>query len=410
MKFVWIAVLILKFIVQTFLDWKNGRFIKSHFQKVPQKFEHFITLEEHQKAQSYELEKNKIHLISRIYHLGLLTCFTLGGGINWMYQQVLPLSPNYLIQGLALFALYSVLSFWLNLPESLYETFVLEEKYGHNRTTLKTYIIDIIKMTLLSLVIGAPLLAGVLWFIENFHGTWWIWTFIMLSSFQLLMLIIYPTYLAPLFNKFTPMPEGDLKERILHLLEKTHFHSDGLFVMDASKRSGKGNAYFTGFGRHKRIVFFDTLIENLVPEEVEAILAHELGHFKKKHILKMMIKSFSLSLISLWLLSYLMHSELFHHMHGTISNVSAVTLLLFSLVTSTYTFFFIPINSYFSRKNEFEADQFAAEFSNSKALISALLKLYKKNTSSLTTDPLYSAFYFSHPPAIERIEHLESLN
>ncbi len=236
---------------------------------------------------------------------------------------------------------------------------------------------------------------------------WWLYAWIFLSAFQLIMMWVYPTFIAPLFNKFEPLEEGEVKDKILNLLQRTGFESNGLFIMDASKRSGHGNAYFTGFGKTKRIVFFDTLVNTLEASEIEAVLAHELGHFKRKHVMKLMAKAFIFSFVGLYILGYLMKAEWFFTAHGVESTQSYIALTLFMMVSGIYTFFITPLSSWTSRKYEFEADEFAAKHSDASDLINALVKMYKDNASTLTPDPVYSAFYHSHPPALIRVNFLE---
>jgi STE24 endopeptidase len=268
---------------------------------------------------------------------------------------------------------------------------------------------DMFKMGILSVLLGAPIAYSILLIMQKLTDAWWVYAFLFLTSVQLLLIFIYPTFIAPFFNKFTPLPEGEIKAKILALLARCGFKSSGLFVMDASKRSGHGNAYFTGFGQNKRIVFFDTLINTLEPEEVEAVLAHELGHMKKKHVLKGMLKAFLFSFIGFAVLGALKNNTAFFNGHGvqTISDYMAITI--FSMVSGTYTFLLTPFSSWTSRKHEYEADTFAAENAKASKLISALVKMYKDNASSLTPDPLFSKFYFSHPPALERVSFLEGL-
>jgi STE24 endopeptidase len=286
---------------------------------------------------------------------------------------------------------------------------VIEEKYGFNKMTWKTFLGDMAKAGVLTLFLGTPIAYGILLIMEKLGANWWIYAFLFLTAIQLLLIFIYPTFIAPFFNKFTPLPEGEIKNKIVSLLTRCGFKSSGLFVMDASKRSGHGNAYFTGFGKNKRVVFFDTLISTLEAEEVEAVLAHELGHMKKKHVLKGMLKSFFFSFVGFAILGALKNNTAFFNGHGVQTLTDYMALTLFSMVASTYTFLLTPLSSWTSRKHEYEADQFAAENAKASKLISALVKMYKDNASSLTPDPLYSKFYFSHPPALERVSYLESL-
>jgi STE24 endopeptidase len=297
----------------------------------------------------------------------------------------------------------------IELPSSYYQTFVIEEKYGFNKSTVSQFVKDQLLGLALGAAIGLPLLAVILWVMDSIGATWWLWAWAILLSFSLLMSWLFPTVIAPLFNKFTPMADGALKQRIQTLLERCGFHSEGIFIMDGSKRSGHGNAYFTGLGNHKRIVFFDTLVNSLDDEELEAVLAHELGHFKCKHVVKMLISSSVMSLIGFAILGWLINETWFYNGLGVEQPSNAAALLLFMLAAPVFTTFMQPISSYFQRKFEFEADSFAAQHAKASKLISGLVKLYQENANTLTPDPLYSAFHYSHPPAAIRIAHLESL-
>jgi STE24 endopeptidase len=306
----------------------------------------------------------------------------------------------------SVFALMSI----LELPLGFYQTFVIEEKFGFNKTTVKQFVIDQFMQLGLGAVIGLPLLALILWVMASVGEYWWLWAWAIVMGFSLLMSWIYPTVIAPLFNKFTPLEDGGLKQRIQGLLERCGFTSQGIFIMDGSKRSGHGNAYFTGFGKNKRIVFFDNLVNSLDEEELEAVLAHELGHFKCKHVIKMLCASAVISLVSLAVLGWLINQNWFYTGLGVSleQKSNAVALLLFMLVSSSFTFFMQPISAYFQRQFEFEADDFAALNANAKKMITGLVKLYEENASTLTPDPLYAAFHYSHPPASIRIAHLEA--
>jgi STE24 endopeptidase len=296
----------------------------------------------------------------------------------------------------------------LEAPFNLYRTFIIEAKFGFNKMTFSLYLIDALKGMLIGAVLGLPLLFGVLWLMERMGDLWWLYVWSVWVSFNLLLLFIYPTFIAPLFNKFSPMQDQTMKARIETLLSKCGFTSSGLFVMDGSKRSAHGNAYFTGFGKTKRIVFFDTLLERLSINEVEAVLAHELGHFKHKHVVKRIAMTFVMSLGFLWLLGVLMQTTWFYQGLGVTTQSKAIALLLFFLVLPVFSFLLSPILSAYSRKHEFEADAYAAKQTASGDLVTALVKLYQDNASTLTPDPLYSKFYDSHPPAAARIANLQA--
>lgn len=401
--------LITKYMVETFLDQKNARHIAKHSNNVPEMFSSKITLEDHQKAAKYSLAKIKTSRFFHIVEIIILLIWTLGGGLNYLNEVVIGLGYSQLVTGVIFFAIFTLVSSILSLPQSLYSTFVLEEKFGFNKTTPKIFVVDMIKGAVLGSVIGLPILYGILWIMGALGTYWWVYAWAFLTTIQFVLMWAYPTFIAPLFNKFSPLAEGEVKNKVLELLKRTGFKSNGLFVMDASKRSGHGNAYFTGFGDNKRIVFFDTLIETLEAEEVEAVLAHELGHFKRKHIIQMLVKGVIFSFIGFAVLGYLLTSEAFFTGHGVQTPSTYMALMLFSMIAGVYTFFLTPINAWNSRKHEFEADTYAAENSNADKLISALVKMYKDNASTLTPDPQYSAFYHSHPPALIRVKFLESL-
>lgn len=405
---IFISALCLKGIIEAYLDKRNIKHIGKNFNQVPQEFADKITLEDHQKAARYSIEKlNKGQLFNFLGYI-ILIGWTLLGGLDVLNNWITSLELSPILTGTAFILAFSFINSILSLPESLYTTFVIEEKYGFNKTTLKIFFTDMIKSSILGLIIGTPLIYGILWIMDSLGEYWWAYAWAFLSIFQLLLMWIYPTFIAPIFNKFTELEEGEVKDRILALLDRVDFTSKGLFVMDASRRSGHGNAYFTGFGKNKRIVFFDTLINSLNAKEVEAVLAHELGHFKRKHILKMMIKAFVFSFIGLFILGQLMQTTWFFEMHGVHSGETYMALTLFLLVSGIYTFFITPISSWTSRKYEFEADEFASKNSDPQELINALVKMYKDNASTLTPDPLYSAFYHSHPPALTRVKFLET--
>jgi STE24 endopeptidase len=296
----------------------------------------------------------------------------------------------------------------IDLPFSIYRTFVLEQRFGFNKTDSKTFVVDLLKEILLTLVIGLPLIYAVLYLMGEMGEYWWLYVWLVLTSFSLLMFWLYPTYIAPIFNKFKPLDNAKLKVKIDNLLERTGFKSDGVFVMDGSKRSSHGNAYFTGIGKNKRIVFFDTLLEGMDDQEVEAILAHELGHFHHKHIRKHMINLFAITLTGLALLGYLINQPWFFHGLGVNTMSNHTALILFTLTMPVFSFFIAPISNYLSRKHEFEADAFAAKHTNADDLVSSLVKLYRDNAATLTPDKIYSAFHDSHPSASIRIAHLKA--
>ncbi len=401
-----LAFFAISIVVKFWLSQRHLSHIQKHRAQVPDAFSEKITLEEHQKAADYTTTKVKFGRIPLIYDAIILLAWTLGGGLELLDQfaRGYELSPIY--TGILVILSMMIISSLLDLPFSLYSTFVIEEKFGFNRTTMKTFIVDLFKGALLSVALGVPLIWVILWLMEQAGDFWWLYTWAVLTTFSLFIAWAYPTWIAPIFNKFSPLEEGETLSRITGLLNRCGFNSDGIFVIDGSKRSSHGNAYFSGFGKNKRIVFYDTLLESLSDDELEAVLAHELGHFKRKHIVKGMAISFATTLIGLGVLAWLMKADWFYNSLGISTPSTYMALLLFTLVTPVFTFLLSPIMSLFSRKNEFEADEYAAQQSEAKYLIQALVNLYKENANTLTPDPLYSAFYDSHPPAPVRIAHL----
>ncbi len=403
-----LTMLLISTLMRLYLSQRQIDHVKKHRAKVPDSFADKITQEDHQKAADYTTAKVKFGRLPLFYEIVLLLMWTLGGGLQWLDTNVITLGLDPILTGITVILAFTFISSLLDLPFSLYNTFVIEEKFGFNRTTIKTFIIDLLKGSLLGLAIGVPLLYVILWLMQQTGEQWWIYTWLVISGFSLFMMWVYPTWIAPIFNKFEPLEEGETLNRITSLLERCGFNSNGIFVIDGSKRSSHGNAYFSGFGRNKRIVFFDTLLKMLSDDELEAVLAHELGHFKKKHIIKGMAISFGTTLLALAVLAWLMKAEWFYTALGVAQPSTYMALLLFMLVMPVFSFIFQPLFSIFSRKNEFEADAFAAEQTDAKHLIQALVGLYRENASTLTPDPIYSAFYDSHPPAPVRIAHLNA--
>lgn len=405
--FIFLALLIITTGVQLWLSLRNAKHVAQHRSAVPEEFADKITLEEHQKAADYTRTKGSFGRFNLILGAVVLLLWTLGGGLEILDNAIRSFSWGPLTTGVAVIIGFSLISSIIDIPTSLYSTFVIEEKFGFNKSTIKVFIIDMLKGAALSVVIGIPLIMLVLWLMESAGSLWWLYAWAALTAFSILMMWAFPKFIAPIFNKFKPLEEGEVLNRITTLLERTGFNSDGVFVMDGSKRSSHGNAYFTGFGKTKRIVFFDTLLKHLTPTQVEAVLAHELGHFKHKHVLKGMIVSMTMTLVGFAVLAWLMQQQWFYNALGVSQSSTYMALVLFILVSPAFTFFIGPIMSRWSRKHEFEADSFAAQQSDSAELISALVGLYKKNAGTLTPDPLYSAFYDSHPPASIRIAHLK---
>lgn len=401
-----IIIVILISGLKLYLNFRQAKSIKNNINSIPEGFINYITLADHQKAANYNLEKLKLNNIENIVSSIVLLLFTLGGGIQLINNCLINLNQYPISQGVSVIICFSIINSIISLPFAVYSTFFIEQKYGFNNMNIKLFIVDIIKNTVLSSIIGIPLIYLILWLMEITNGYWWLWVWSVLVIFNLILLLIYPMFIAPIFNKFTPLDNEELKQKIEQLLIKCGFKTHGIFIMDGSKRSSHGNAYFTGIGRAKRIVFFDTLIKKLQFDEIEAILAHELGHFKNKHVLKQIIFSFTLTFVGLFILSLLTHQPLFFNTLGVTSITNYNGLILFILIMDIITFPFAPLSSYLSRKNEFEADDFAKNYSSKKDLINGLVKLYRDNASTLTPDSLYVKFYYSHPPASIRIAHL----
>ncbi len=405
--------------IRVWLATRHIRYVHTHRNSVPENFSSQISLDAHQKAADYTCAKTRLNYANICLDTVLLLILTLGGGLNALNFFWSNWFSDPLLQGM-IFILGTVLLMGLvEIPINYYRTFVIEKKFGFNKMTHSMFFVDLIKQGLLGILLGLPLLFGALWLMEKTGANWWLYVWLMWVGFNLIILSVYPTWIAPLFNKFTPLEDASLKARIEKLMQKCGFKSSGLFVMDGSRRSSHGNAYFTGFGKNKRIVFFDTLLSHLNPPEIEAVLAHELGHFKRNHVIKRILLTFTMSLVFLWLLGYLMNQDWFYQGLGvfssneTLANISshstAMALLLFFLVMPTFTFLFQPLSSLYSRKHEFEADAYAVEKASAGDLIQALVKLYQDNAATLTPDPLHSAFYDSHPPASVRIARLQNL-
>lgn len=380
--------------------------VARHRAVVPESFAGRVAAEEHHKAADYTVTNTRIGMLALLYDTGLLLGWTLGGGLEWLDGLVRGAGYAPVITGTLVILGFMALATLLDLPFSLYHTFVVEERFGFNRSTPGIFVSDLLKQALLLAVIGTPLIALALWIMQASGGLWWLYVWLVWTAFTLLMYWAYPAIIAPLFNRFTPLTDETLKARIQALMDKCGFRSSGIFVMDGSKRSGHGNAYFTGFGNNKRIVFFDTLLESLEPMEIEAVLAHELGHFRLRHIRKRLLTGMLISLAALALLGWLSGQGWFYHSLGISTPSAWMALLLFMLVAPAFTFILQPLLSYLSRKHEFEADAYAVRQSSGTDLVQALVKMYRENASTLTPDPLYSAWHDSHPPAPVRIAHI----
>jgi STE24 endopeptidase len=409
-----VAFLALALTVQFWLASRQIRHVLKTRAAVPAQFAEKISLEAHQKAADYTVAKSKFALLSLFVDSAVLIGFTLLGGLQFLSVILYKTLGTGMSYQLALIVAFSAITSVIGLPFDYYRQFVLEEKFGFNKMSKGLFFRDLIKGTLLGAAIGLPLIWIVLTLMDKSGALWWLYAWLFWSGFQILAMVLYPTVIAPLFNKFTPLDNEELRLRIEGLMQRVGFASKGLFVMDGSKRSAHGNAYFSGFGAAKRIVFFDTLISSLTPQEIEAVLAHELGHFKLKHIVKRIAVMFVISLGFLALLGFLKEQVWFYTGLGVdplllaqdVSSNNAMALLLFMLTLPVFTFLLSPIASISSRKHEFEADAFAAKHTDANDLVSALVKMYEDNASTLTPDPLHSAFYDSHPPASIRINHL----
>jgi STE24 endopeptidase len=407
-SFIFIAALALTTLAKLWLARRHLGHIAAHRAAVPEAFHEKVQLGDHQKAADYTSAKTRFDMLGTLFDAALLLAFTLGGGIQFIAGLCNGWFSTPITQGMATLVAVLVLSSLLEAPFSIYRTFVIEARFGFNKMTFRLYLIDALKGILIVAVLGLPLLFGVLWLMGRMGEYWWLYVWLVWVTFILFVQFIFPTFIAPLFNKFSPLQDEEMKARIESLLSKCGFTAKGLFVMDGSKRSSHGNAYFTGFGKTKRIVFFDTLLQRLSINEVEAVLAHELGHFKRRHVMKRIVATFALSLGFLWLLAQLMQTTWFYQGLGVSTPSTALALLLLFITMPVFSFLLGPIMSALSRKHEFEADAYAAKQTDAADLVNALVKLYQDNAATLTPDPLYSKFYDSHPPAMARIAHLQA--
>ena len=406
------GVLVANLLTKLWLASRQIRHVATHQHEVPAAFAQTISLDAHQKAAHYTLTKLRVGLIDLALDAVTLLAWTLMGGLDWLNQLTLTALGEGMAQQIALVMGFTLIGGLMGLPLSLYQTFGIEQRFGFNHTTWRLWLSDLVKGVVVGLILGLPILWLVLWLMQAGGNLWWFYAWIALVLYQLFVMWIAPNFIMPLFNKFTPLEDATLKERVSALMSRSGFTAKGFFVMDGSRRSAHSNAFFTGFGAAKRVVFFDTLLEQLNADEMEAVLAHELGHFKHRHILKMMLTSFAVSLLGLALLGGLSQQVWFYTGLGVAPNLtgnnSALALLLFMLVLPLFTFFISPLSARRSRRFEFEADAYAVANSQAAALRSALLKLYQDNASTLTPDPLYVAFYYSHPPASQRLARMSA--
>ncbi|HEY0878298.1 MAG TPA: M48 family metallopeptidase [Zeimonas sp.] len=389
------------------------RHVAQHRDAVPPTFASRIDLAAHRRAADYTIARTRLSLVDTLFGALVLLGFTLFGGLQWLLDALaalLPASP--FVRSMVFVAAVFVVSALLELPFQWIRQFRIEQRFGFNRMTPRLFVADLLKAAAVAAVLGLPLLALVLWLMRSAGSLWWLWVWFAWAAFNVAVLVLYPTVIAPMFNRFEPLPSGEVRSRVEALLARCGFASKGLFVMDGSRRSAHGNAYFTGLGRAKRIVFFDTLVSRLEAPEIEAVLAHELGHYERRHVQKRIVLTFAASLAGLWLLGWLARQPWFYDGLGVsprVGEVDAVALVLFLLAMPVFTFLLQPLFAAVSRRHEFEADAFAARHARAQDLVSALVKLYKDNASTLTPDPVHSAFYDSHPPASQRIGRLGEL-
>ena len=404
------ALLVLGLLTRFYLASRQIRHVALHRRAVPAAFAATISLEAHQKAADYTIAKARFGLLEMAFSAAVLVGWTLLGGLDTLNRAIMDsglAAYGALVSQLALLGAFGLIGGLLDLPFTLYSTFKIEERFGFNKMTLKLWLGDLVKSTLVGIIVGLPVMALILWLMGSAGHLWWLWTWGVWMAFNLLVLVLFPTVIAPLFNKFKPLDDEALKVRVTALMQRCGFSAKGLFVMDGSKRSAHANAYFTGFGAAKRVVFYDTLLKQLSPAEVDAVLAHELGHFKHKHIIKRIVMMFTISLVGFALLGWLSSQVWFYLGLGVRPNLSgandALALLLFMLGVPLLTFFISPLMAQLSRQHEFEADAYAISKTDGRDLQSALLKLYQDNASTLTPDPMFVKFYYSHPPASERL-------
>ena len=397
-----------KLLLETYLKQRNIQSMEKNKETIPERFIDVVTEEEYKKSINYNTERIRFSMFTATISVGVLLLFTTGGLLNFLTKIVQDITQSNVL-GIILLGLFIVLiDEIIGIPLAIYSTFTLEEKYGFNKTTAKTFIQDLIKNLIISVVFASTLYAVVISIIERLGDNWWIYAFVAVFLFQAIVFYLYPVLILPLFNKLEPITDEKFKEPIEKLLNKINFKAKGLFVMDGSLRSSHGNAFFTGFGNNKRIVFYDTLLETITPKEMESILGHELGHYKLGHIRRTLVSSIFFGFLGFYILGQVFMADQFFYGHGLDEVTLYSKFLLFYLVIGSYTFFTKPFTSYISRQREFAADDFSIEYTEVESMISGLLKLSKDNASNLTPDPLYSSYYYSHPPIAERVKSLES--
>jgi len=405
---VFLAALALATATKLWLAMRHLAHIQRHRNTVPAEFSSDISIDAHHKAADYSCAKTRLGLFTTVFECALILVLTFGGGLQWLQEVTAGWLAPGVARGVALLVLLGTITSLLDLPVAWYSTFSIEQRFGFNKMTPLMFIADILKNAALAAALGIPLIACILWVMERAGDLWWLYAWLIWVTFTLLIQAVYPVWIAPLFNKFAPLDDAQLKQRIDDLLHRCGFKLQGIMVMDGSRRSSHTNAFFTGFGKTKRIVFFDTLLAKITPPEIEAVLAHELGHFKLRHVIKRIVWIFAASLAFLWLLAQLINQPWFYNGLNVQMPSTAMALVLFFLVLPQFIFLLHPLTSFYSRKHEFEADHYAARHASVADLISALVKLYKDNSATLTPDPLHSMFYDSHPPATLRIARLQA--
>jgi len=406
---IFLILLTASLLTRLWLARRHVRYVLNHRRRVPAPFRNKVPLKSHHKSADYTAAKTHFAMVVGVIDTLLLFAWTLGGGLEFLDLTWHKAGFSDLVTGTLFILSVFLIMGLLDLPATLYQTFVIEQQFGFNRSTPALFTADLLKQALLLFLLGTPLAFAALWLMQSTGSLWWLYLWVSWSGFTLLMMWAYPAVIAPLFNKFTPLKNRSVQMRIQALLKRTGFRSRGIYVMDGSRRSAHGNAYFTGLGRNKRVVFFDTLLKTLRGPEIEAVLAHELGHFHHRHILKRMAMLFGTSLAGLALLGWLIQQAWFYQGLGISTSSTHAALILFLMAGPVFTFFLQPLLAWGSRRDEYQADAYAAEQANIKSMISALVKLYNENSSTLTPDPVYSAFYDSHPPAAQRIAHLKSM-
>lgn len=415
------AALVLGVLIKLWLATRQIRHVATHRDTVPAPFADRISLAAHHKAADYTIAKTRFGLLELAIGTVVLLGWTLLGGLDALNAALLHTMGGGMWQQLALLAAFALISGLIDLPSSYYQTFVIEQRFGFNKMTVGLWLGDLLKGAAMGAIIGLPIVAVILWLMGAAGRWWWLWAWAVWMGFNILLMVVYPTFIAPLFNKFKPLEDETLKARVQALMQRCGFSAKGLFVMDGSRRSAHANAYFTGFGASKRVVFFDTLLQKLSADEVDAVLAHELGHFKHKHIVKRMVSLFVITLLGFALLGWLSQQGWFYSGLGVTPNFNiagvpgsapndALALLLFMLAVPVFSGFISPLMAHWSRKHEFEADAYAVQHTRAQDLQSALLKLYEDNASTLTPDPIYVRYYYSHPPAVERLHHMQTLS